>query len=178
MHAGQVEDAVAEGAVEPHVVACSVLWIGMTWEKMSNTNPRPMYYSQVRIDPSNSDRIYVLGGSLMVSMMPGAHFERWCYTDPCRSPRIMDQPQDPDHLILGSDGGIAGSWDGTGHWRMFDNVALGQFYTIPYDMRDPYYVCGGFKTTMPGADPLIPDRSMVSVTRIGMKPPTETDSGP
>ena len=35
-----------------------------------------------------------------------------------------------------------------------------------------------FKTTMPGADPLIPDRSMVSVTRIGMKPPTETDSGP
>ena len=38
---------------------------GTTWEKMSDTNPRPMYYSQIRIDPSNPDRIYVLGTSLM-----------------------------------------------------------------------------------------------------------------
>ncbi|NIT94600.1 MAG: hypothetical protein GWN79_03540, partial [Actinobacteria bacterium] len=40
---------------------------GDTWEKVSDTNPRPMYYSQVRIDPNDADRIYVLGSSLMVS---------------------------------------------------------------------------------------------------------------
>jgi len=26
---------------------------GETWTKMSSTNPRPMYYSKIRIDPNN-----------------------------------------------------------------------------------------------------------------------------
>ncbi len=34
---------------------------GETWTKMSDTNPRPMYYSQVRIDPNNDLRIWVHG---------------------------------------------------------------------------------------------------------------------
>ena len=54
-------------------------------------------------------------------------------------------PHDPDHLILGSDGGVSASWDGTASWRMFDNLAIGQFYQIGLDMRDPYYVCGGLQ---------------------------------
>ena len=49
---------------------------GTTWEKMSDTNPRPMYYSQVRIDPSNADRIYVLGSPLMISDDAGRTFRR------------------------------------------------------------------------------------------------------
>jgi hypothetical protein len=40
---------------------------GETWEWVSGTNPRPMYYSQIRIDPTDSERIYVLGTQLMVS---------------------------------------------------------------------------------------------------------------
>ena len=119
---------------------------GDTWERMSNTNPRPMYYSQVRIDPSNPDRIYVLGTSLMVSDDGGRTFRsdgaRQIHVD---HHALWINPDDPDHLILGSDGGVSASWDGTGHWRMFDNLALGQFYAIGYDMRDPYYVCGGLQ---------------------------------
>ena len=119
---------------------------GDTWERMSNTNPRPMYYSQVRIDPSNPDRIYVLGTSLMVSDDGGGTFRndgaRQIHVD---HHALWINPNDPGHLILGSDGGVSASWDGTGHWRMFDNLALGQFYAIGYDMRDPYYVCGGLQ---------------------------------
>ena len=119
---------------------------GDTWERMSNTNPRPMYYSQVRIDPSNPDRIYVLGSSLMVSDDGGGSFRNdgaaQIHVD---HHALWINPNDPDHLILGSDGGVSASWDGTGHWRMFDNLALGQFYAIGYDMRDPYYVCGGLQ---------------------------------
>ena len=37
---------------------------GETWKKMSDTNPRPMYYSQIRVDPLNDQRIWVLGGSM------------------------------------------------------------------------------------------------------------------
>lgn len=31
---------------------------GTTWEKMNDKNVRPFYYSQVRVDPQNPDRVY------------------------------------------------------------------------------------------------------------------------
>ncbi len=119
---------------------------GNTWEKMSDTNPRPMYYSQVRIDPTDANRIYVLGSALMVSDDGGRTFR----SDGAAQVHVDHHalwinPADPDHLILGSDGGVSASWDGTAHWRMFDNLALGQFYAIGHDMRDPYFVCGGLQ---------------------------------
>ncbi len=119
---------------------------GNTWEKMSDTNPRPMYYSHVRIDPTNVDRIYVLGSPLMVSDDGGRTFRSDGATQVHVDHHdLWINPADPDHLILGSDGGVAASWDGTGHWRMFDNLPLGQFYAIGHDMRDPYFVCGGLQ---------------------------------
>ena len=127
---------------------------GTTWEKMSDTNPRPMYYSQVRIDPSNADRIYVLGSSLMVSDDAGRTFRSDGATQiHVDHHDLWINPVDPDHLILGSDGGVSASWDGTAHWRMFDNLALGQFYTISHDMRDPYFVCGGLQDNNPWCGP-------------------------
>ena len=127
---------------------------GDTWEKMSNTNPRPMYYSQVRIDPTNVDRIYVLGSALMVSDDGGRTFR----SDGASQVHVDHHalwinPNDPDHLILGSDGGVVASWDGAAHWRMFDNLPLGQFYAIGFDMRDPYYVCGGLQDNDPWCGP-------------------------
>ncbi|MCG8466820.1 MAG: hypothetical protein MJB57_01225, partial [Gemmatimonadetes bacterium] len=119
---------------------------GTTWEKMSDTNPRPMYYSRPEIDPTNPDRIYVLGTQLMVSDDAGKTFRSdgavQIHVD---HHALWINPNDPDHLILGSDGGISASWDGTKHWRMFDNIPLGQFYAIGHDMRDPYAVCGGLQ---------------------------------
>ncbi|SVA64372.1 uncharacterized protein METZ01_LOCUS117226, partial [marine metagenome] len=119
---------------------------GDTWEKMSDTDPRPMYYSQIRIDPSNVDRIYVLGGGLMVSDDGGRTFR----SDGAEQVHVDNHalwidPNDPDHLILGNDGGVAASWDGTAHWQWFNNFPIGQFYAIGFDMRDPYYVCGGLQ---------------------------------
>ncbi|MDH5805369.1 MAG: hypothetical protein OEZ54_09300, partial [Gemmatimonadota bacterium] len=119
---------------------------GDTWEKMSGTNPRPMYYSQIRIDPNNPDRIYLGGTQLMVSDdagktfrddgAPGVHVDHHA---------LWINPNDSDHLLLGSDGGISTSYDGGMTWRMFDNLPIGQFYQIGADMRDPYYVCGGMQ---------------------------------
>jgi photosystem II stability/assembly factor-like uncharacterized protein len=119
---------------------------GATWERMSTTNPRPMYYSQIRIDPSNPDRVYVLGSRLLVSDDAGRTFrddgaER-IHVD---HHALWINPADADHLLLWSDGGVAASWDGSASWRMFDNLPIGQFYQIGLDMRDPYYVCGGLQ---------------------------------
>ncbi|MEM7414740.1 MAG: hypothetical protein AAF389_04525 [Gemmatimonadota bacterium] len=127
---------------------------GTTWEKVSDTNPRPMYYSRVNIDPTNPDRIYVLGTQLMISDDGGRTFRGdgavQIHVD---HHAIWINPLDPDHIILGSDGGVSATWDGTAHWRMFDNLALGQFYTISHDMRDPYYVCGGLQDNDPWCGP-------------------------
>ena len=119
---------------------------GDTWEKMSDTNPRPMYYSQIRIDPNDPERIYVLGTQLAVSEdggrtfrndgAPGIHVDHHA---------LWINPDDSDHLILGSDGGISRSYDRGEAWRKYDNLAIGQFYQIGVDMRDPYYVCGGLQ---------------------------------
>ena len=47
---------------------------GETWTKMSATNPRPMYYSKVRIDPNNDLRIWVLGAPMFYSEDGGRTF--------------------------------------------------------------------------------------------------------
>jgi photosystem II stability/assembly factor-like uncharacterized protein len=119
---------------------------GETWERMSNTNPRPMYYSQIRIDPNNPERIYVLSTQLMVSDDGGKTFRsdgaNGIHVD---HHALWIDPNDSDHLIIGNDGGVAASFDGTENWRMYDNLPIGQFYQIGVDNRDPYYVCGGLQ---------------------------------
>ncbi len=120
---------------------------GDTWEKVSDNNPRPMYFSQVRIDPNNPDRIYMGGVSFQVSD-DGGH--TWWDRDGAENIHvdhhaIWIDPEDSNHLIIGNDGGIASSWDGARTWRHHNNLAIGQFYAIGVDMRDPYYVCGGLQ---------------------------------
>jgi hypothetical protein len=127
---------------------------GETWERMSDTNPRPMYYSQVRIDPNDVDRIYVLGTNLEVSEDGGRTFRNDGATQlHVDHHALWINPNDSDHLIDGNDGGVAASWDRTATWTPFDNIALGQFYAIGYDMRDPYYVCGGLQDNDPWCGP-------------------------
>lgn len=41
---------------------------------MSTMNPRPFYFSQIRIDPANDQRVYLLGFALFVSDDAGKNF--------------------------------------------------------------------------------------------------------
>ena len=47
---------------------------GITWEHMSETNNRPMYYSQIRVDPNDPERIYMGGSNLFRSSDGGRNF--------------------------------------------------------------------------------------------------------
>jgi photosystem II stability/assembly factor-like uncharacterized protein len=119
---------------------------GETWEHLSETNPRPMYYSQIRVDPNDPQRIYVLGVDLHVSEDGGRTFHdegaRGVHSD---HHALWIDPTNANHLILGSDGGVSASFDRADHWRMYDNLPIAQFYEVGVDMRDPYYVCGGLQ---------------------------------
>jgi photosystem II stability/assembly factor-like uncharacterized protein len=119
---------------------------GETWEKANDTNPRPMYYSQIRVDPSDPERIYVLGTQLMISEDGGKTFRSdGAETIHVDHHALWIDPNDSEHLIVGNDGGVAASFDRAASWRMYDNLAIGQFYQVGVDMRDPYYVCGGLQ---------------------------------
>ncbi len=120
---------------------------GDSWQKVSSRNPRPMYFSMVRIDPNNPERIY-LGGVRFSASDDGG--KTWWEGDAAEGIHVDHHalwidPGDSDYLVLGNDGGVATSFDGGRTWRHHNNIAVGQFYEIGVDTSDPYRVCGGLQ---------------------------------
>jgi photosystem II stability/assembly factor-like uncharacterized protein len=119
---------------------------GATWTKMSNVNPRPMYFSQIRVDPNNDQRIYVLGVQLHVSDDGGKTFR----SDGARKIHVdfhamWIDPNNSDHLMIGGDGGVGVSYDRSKNYVYLRNTNLSQFYHVSYDFKTPYTVCGGLQ---------------------------------
>src|SRR5438067_1965748 len=109
---------------------------GETWTKMSDTNPRGSYYSQVRIDPNNDQRVWVLGAQMFVSDDGGRTFKsnivQRIHGD---YHALWIDPRDSNHMITGSDGGIHFSRDRGRTWDYTNNVPIGQFYEVGLDMQ-------------------------------------------
>ncbi|MEO8678419.1 MAG: hypothetical protein ABI665_05195 [Vicinamibacterales bacterium] len=117
---------------------------GQTWRKMSSTNPRPMYFSQIRIDPKSDARIYVLGVQLHISDDGGKTFVENGTMHSDHHAMWID-PNNPNHILDGNDGGIGTSWDRGKTWDGIYNMDLGQFYHVTFDMKTPYNVYGGLQ---------------------------------
>jgi photosystem II stability/assembly factor-like uncharacterized protein len=119
---------------------------GATWRRVNAANPRPMYFSQVRIDPSNPDRVYMGGVNLHMTNDGGQSM----VTNAAQSIHsdfhaIWINPNNSNHLLIGGDGGVAVSYDMSRTWVQLSNKALALFYHISYDMETPYNVCGGLQ---------------------------------
>ena len=113
---------------------------------MSATNPRPMYFSQLRIDPSNADRIYMGGVGLHMSVDGGKTFE----TDAALVAHddihaIWIDPRNPEHMLIGDDGGVYTSYDMSHTWTFVPNIPVGLFYHVGFDMEWPFNICGGMQ---------------------------------
>ncbi|HEY1381202.1 MAG TPA: hypothetical protein VGF55_30660 [Gemmataceae bacterium] len=119
---------------------------GQTWKKVNDLCPRPFYYGQIRIDPSDAKRIYVLGVRMFVSndggttfrddAAPGIHGDHHA---------LWIDPRDRDHLVAGNDGGLAFSFDRGRTWERLRNLPVSQFYGVAVDMGRPYRVYGGLQ---------------------------------
>jgi photosystem II stability/assembly factor-like uncharacterized protein len=119
---------------------------GATWTKMSSVNPRPMYFSQIRVDPQSDHRIYVLGVQLHVSDDAGKTFR----SDGASRIHVDHHamwinPNDSNMVLIGNDGGMSISYDRSKTWVWMPNLNLSQFYHVTYDMQVPYHVCGGLQ---------------------------------
>ncbi len=119
---------------------------GETWTRINSLNPRPMYFSQIRVDPTDANYVYVLGIALHRSRDGGKTF-----TDDGGHGVHPDQhalwinPRDGRHMIVGCDGGFYATYDRMQHWDFLNHVALGQFYHVAVDTRQPYHVYGGLQ---------------------------------
>ena len=118
---------------------------GETWTKMNSLNPRPMYYSQIRIDPNDDKRIYVLGGQLSVSDDAGKTFYEGDPEVHSDHHAFWINPRNSRHLIDGNDGGIWVSRDRSQSWEHLNNYPMGQFYHVTVDMQQPYRIYGGMQ---------------------------------
>ncbi len=117
---------------------------GKTWTQMDGCNDRPMYFSQIRVDPKNDQKIFTGGNPGRISMdggktwrpMTGSHTDYHA---------IWINPNDDRIVFIGHDGGVDSSNDGGETWLYHNDIAAGQFYQVSADNRRPYYVCGGLQ---------------------------------
>jgi len=118
---------------------------GKTWQIMGNNNNRPMYYSQIRIDPKNDQIIYTCGAPLHKSTDGGKTFRFLTGVSHSDHHALWINPSNTNHILLGHDGGLNVSYDQGDTWDFIDTMALSQFYAVGVDMRKPYYVYGGLQ---------------------------------
>ena len=116
---------------------------GRTWERANRSNSRPFYYSNIWVDPRDSDRVYF--SSFDYSSDGGHNSGDAALAVHVDFHGMWIDPNDPERLVAGNDGGIAISYDRGGNFLFPNTMAIGQFYNISYDMDVPYNVCGGLQ---------------------------------
>lgn len=108
---------------------------------------RPFYYQEIYVDPKNENRIYDVhstitfsedGGKSFSTMIPysGIHPDHHAW---------WINPEDPNHIIEGNDGGIGISRDRGKTWVFDEKIPVGQFYHVNVDNELPYNVMGGMQ---------------------------------
>ena len=119
---------------------------GETWQRVNSLNVRPMYFSEIRVDPSDAQRVYVLGVSQFQSKDGGVTFTsdlgRGVHSD-CHD--LWINPEDGRHMVIGSDGGFYVTYDRGRRWDHINTAAIGQFYHATIAPTKPYKVYGGLQ---------------------------------
>lgn len=112
-----------------------------------NYGNRPFYYSDIFVDPQNENRIYSIHSMVSRSEDGGKTWEvivPYSGVHPDHHAFWID-PENPDFMIDGNDGGMAITHDRGVSWRFVENIPVAQFYHINYDMDTPYNVYGGMQ---------------------------------
>ncbi len=125
---------------------------GKNWKQVSEQNAYMeglsgtygWVFGQMRVDPVNPDKIYVMGLALNVSKDGGKTFRplRGMHGD---HHGLWIDPQNPNYLVNVNDGGVAISYDGENFRTFYDNLPLVQFFNVNVDMAEPFRVYGSIQ---------------------------------
>ena len=130
---------------------------GDSWERTSEEYVDTYVgwdFCDVRVSPDDANEVYVCGMRLMVSRDGGATFERGgekvfrLLDHPGRGMHLdmhdlWIDPENPDRLLLGNDGGLYVSMDRARSWLHLNNLPIAEFYTVYLDDADPFRIWGG-----------------------------------
>ena len=119
---------------------------GANWEKRSDhVSGSPQYYNELVPDPHDVDRVYSMDTFIRVTEDGGKSFSivPWDHKHVDDHALWID-PEDPDHLVNGNDGGVYESWDRAAAWEYKANLPITQFYKVAIDEALPFYnIYGG-----------------------------------
>jgi photosystem II stability/assembly factor-like uncharacterized protein len=118
---------------------------GDSWERRNAEIQSHWYYGELVCDPQDPDRLYVPMTPMYVSEDGGKTFRNLIgagvHVD---HHTLWVNPRDPQHLMVGNDGGIYISRDQGESWLWQSNLPVMQLYTVAVDMQEPFYhVYGG-----------------------------------
>ena len=125
---------------------------GVTWKKVNEDELNRLYFSygyyfgEIRVDPQDPAKLYVLGVPLLKSIDFGKTWESIDFDNMHGDHQALwVNPNRSGHLIAGNDGGLNISYDDGENWLKYNSTSVGQFYDINVDMKTPYNVYGGFQ---------------------------------
>jgi len=139
---------------------------GASWEKMSGTSSSGNYYQEVVADPVDENRVYLMDTFTQVTTDGGKTFtQRGEKSKHWDNHCLWIDPDDPLHVLEGSDGGLYESFDRGENWRFFTNLPVTQFYKVSVDNDFPFYnIMGGTQDnySMVGPSQTLSDHGIVS----------------
>lgn len=100
---------------------------------------RGFYFTDLRVDPLNADRVYALALQVQLSTDGGSTWKEIAKEVHSDMHAMWIDPKEPRNVWLGSDGGPASSVDAGDTWRYHNNIPLAQYYQIFADNRLPFY---------------------------------------
>jgi hypothetical protein len=123
---------------------------GKSWTAMSNCNGRPLYFSQIRVDPSNDKNIFVAGVHMAKSLDGGKSFllvdnAGGFFNMGEDHHAIWIDPKNGNHILRGTDAGFMVTWDQGKTWEYVRTMATALAYWVTADMGHPYYVYTGLQ---------------------------------
>jgi photosystem II stability/assembly factor-like uncharacterized protein len=118
---------------------------GATWERRNEFDSGAMYYARVVPDPKNVDRIFVMSVQLRESLDGGKTLRKVNEVNHHGDNHALwIDPENTQHWLLGSDGGMYSTFDDAKSWQFKANLPTVQFYDVAVDNATPFYnVCGG-----------------------------------
>ncbi|MGC9374376.1 MAG: VPS10 domain-containing protein [Bacteroidales bacterium] len=137
---------------------------GASWTKMSDAvagGTGPHYYQELYASPHQFDRIYLADVRMQVSEDGGKTFKRmgeeFKHSD---NHSLTFRKDDPNYLLVGTDGGIYESFDLSENWKYIPNLPITQFYKVAVDDAEPFYnIYGGTQDNSTQGGPSRTDNS-------------------
>jgi photosystem II stability/assembly factor-like uncharacterized protein len=119
---------------------------GATWRRQSTLQSIPWFFGQIRVDPTNAERVYHLGVALNASEDGGVTWRSIGNRTHADHHSMWIDPKDSNHMMIGNDGGFYISYDRGTTWDFATNLPVPTYYTVSVDNRWPHYwIYGGLQ---------------------------------